>query len=78
MFSQICYELMCPNRLTLSILAKIFSRQHIEVCFLIFPRKQDLTFHASVSNGDNLHEMSSPVFWENKKNVTNLLSAEFP
>ena len=20
-----------------------------------------------VSNGDNLHEMSNPVFWENKK-----------
>ena len=30
-----------------------------------------------VSNGDNLHEMSNPVFWEkNTKNI-NLLSAEF-
>ena len=28
-----------------------------------------------VSNGDNLHEMSNPVLWENKKNI-NLLSAE--
>ena len=27
-----------------------------------------------VSNGDNLHEMSSPVFWEkNKKNITNFV-----
>ena len=30
----------------------------------IFPRKQDLTFHAKVSIGDTLHEMSNPVFWE--------------
>ena len=26
--------------------------------------------------GDNLHEMSNPVFWENKKNIINLSSAE--
>ena len=32
--------------------------------FLNFPRKQDLTFHAFVSNEDNLHEISKPVFWE--------------
>ena len=29
-----------------------------------------------VSNGDNLHEMLNPVFWENMKNVSTLLSAE--
>ena len=29
-----------------------------------------------VSNGDDLHEMSNPVFWENKKSITNLLSDE--
>ena len=29
-----------------------------------------------VSNGDNLHEMSNPVFWENKKNITNMSSVE--
>ena len=29
-----------------------------------------------VSNGDNLHEMSNPVFWEKLNNITNLLSAE--
>ena len=28
------------------------------IFFLIFPRQQDLTL------GDNLHEMSNPVFWE--------------
>ena len=26
--------------------------------------------------GDNLHEISNPVFWENKKNTVNLSSAE--
>ena len=29
-----------------------------------------------VSSGDNLHEMSDPVFWENKKKYFNMLSAE--
>ena len=29
-----------------------------------------------VSNGDNLHEMSNPVFSGNKKNVSSLSSAE--
>ena len=29
-----------------------------------------------VSDGDNLHEMSNPVFWENKENVIDLPSAE--
>ena len=29
-----------------------------------------------VSIGDNLHEMSNPVFWEKKKSITNLSYAE--
>ena len=33
--------------LTLSTLGKTFSRQHFEMFFLIFPRKQNLTFHAN-------------------------------
>ena len=36
--------------------------------FLFFPDKRILHFMQIVSNGDNLHEMSNPVFWENKKN----------
>ena len=62
--------------LTLSTLGKIFSRQHLEIFFLIFPRKQDLTFHANCLQGDNLHEMSDPVYAKNKKNIINLSSAE--
>ena len=34
-------------QLTLSTLSKIFSRRHIEIYFLTFLRKQDLTFHAN-------------------------------
>ena len=40
------------------------------IFFLIFPRKQDLTFHA------NLHEMSKPVSGKNKKKKFNKSSAE--
>ena len=33
------------------------------VMFLLsFPRKQDLIIHANCVIGDNLHEMSEPVF----------------
>ena len=47
--------------LTLSTLRKIFSRRHIEI---FFPRKQVLTLHVNYSNGENLHEKSSNVFYE--------------
>ena len=30
-----------------------------------------------VSLGDNLHEMSNPILWENKKKNINMSSAEF-
>ena len=44
--------------------------------FLFFSRKQVLTFMQIVSIGDNLHEMSKPVFWANKKKYFSMLSAE--
>ena len=72
---QILYKIE-KTSLTLSTLGKIFSRQHFEIFFLIFPRKQDLTFHANCLQGDNLHEMSDPVYVKNKKNIINLSSAE--
>ena len=43
---------------------------------LIFPREQDSHFMQIVSIADNLHELSNPVTGENKKNITNLSSAE--
>ena len=42
-------------------------------CQSLFPGK---TFCAIVSLGDIQHEMSKPIFWENKKNIINLSSAE--
>ena len=32
--------------------------------FFFFPRTQNLTFHEHIYTGENLHEMSNPVFWE--------------
>ena len=48
-----------PLMLIISFLGKISSRW----LFLIFSRKQDLTFHAN-QTGDSLQEMSNPVFWK--------------
>ena len=44
--------------------------------FSMFLRKQNLTFHAKVSIGDYLHEMSDSVSLKNKKNMNSLSSAE--
>ena len=50
--------------LTLSTLGKIFSRRHFEIFFLFFPENRIWHCMQIVSSGDNLHEMSDPVFWE--------------
>ena len=50
--------------------------------FVIFPRIQDLISCADclhedcLHDGNNLHEMSNPDLWENKKNI-NLSSAKY-
>ena len=45
--------------------------------FVIFPRIQDLISYADcLHDGNNLHEMSNPDLWENKKNI-NLSSAKY-
>ena len=63
---QVLQSVKCPNILgkyilvlpsTLSTLGKIFSRQHLEIFFFIFPRKQDMTFHANCL-------LRNPAFWE--------------
>ena len=64
---------MRKKSLTLSVLGKIFSRRHFEIFFL-FSKKTG--FKVSC-NGDNLHVMSKPVFWENKKDIINMSSSEF-
>ena len=47
-----------------STLGKIFSRHHIEIFFLYFTENSFSHFMQIVSTGDNLHEMSNPIFWE--------------
>ena len=57
--------------LMLSTLGKIFSRQHFEIFFLFFSENRIRHFLQIVSNGDNLHAMSLPVFWGKiRKNIT--------
>ena len=50
--------------LTLSTLGKIFSRWHIEIFFLFFSEDRIWHFIQTILNGDNLREISNPVFWE--------------
>ena len=47
----------------------IFSRRQIDIFFLIFPRKQDLTFHTNCLHWSNLPEISNLVSWKNEKNI---------
>ena len=50
-----------------------FRRRHFEIFFLFFPWKQDLTFHA------NCFQWKCQILFseeKNKKNITNLVSAE--
>ena len=71
---QVCMD----DPLRLSTLGKIFSRRHFEIFFLIFfPENRFWHFMQIVSIGDNLHEMSNPVMGKNKKNITDLSSAEY-
>ena len=52
--------------LMLSTLGKIFSRWDFEIVFLVFPENKIWHFMQIVS-GNNLHELSNPVFWKKKK-----------
>ena len=60
----LCYRIPISWKwsLTLNMLGKIFGKQHIE----IFSQENRFWhFMQIVSIGDNLHEMSNSVFWEN-------------
>ena len=47
-----------------------FSADRKLIFFLFFPENRIWHFMQIVSSGDNLHAMSNPVFWENKKNIS--------
>ena len=48
---------------------KNFSRQNFETLFSYFTQKIAFVLHG-------LHEMPESIFWENKKNIINLLSTD--
>ena len=50
--------------LTHSTLGKFFSKPNFEIFFLFFQGNRILQFMQIVFTGDNLHEMSNPVFWK--------------
>ena len=77
-FVTSCLLSCTPNTfLTLSMLWANSADDTLMIFFLIFPRKQVWHFMQIVSNGDNLHGLSNPVFWENiKKKYFKMLSAE--
>ena len=65
--------------LTLSTLGNIFRRQQFEFFFFFFlPRKQVLTFHAYHPSPKATICMKCQILFseKNKKNITNLTSAE--
>ena len=45
------------------------------LCFVVFFQKIDFDILCKLSPGDNLHEMSKPIFWK-KKYIISLLSDE--
>ena len=51
---------------------KNFSRRHFEIFFFLF---FSLRMISRFVHGDNLYEMSNPIFWEKIRNI-NLSSAE--
>ena len=73
----------------LSTLGNNFSRQHFEIFFLLFPENWLWHFMQIAFSKDDLHEMSKHIkqticmkcqslfSGKNKKNIINLLSAEF-
>ena len=67
------------KHLTLNTPGKIFSRRHSDNFFLFYSENRIRHFMQIVSDGDNLHKTSNPVFlenWEKIQCMTNLSSAE--
>ena len=48
----------------LRTLGKIFQQTALQIFFSFFPENRFRYFMQIVSKGDNLHDMSNPVFWE--------------
>ena len=64
--------------LRIIMLGKNSTDNILKYFILFFPESKIWCFMQSVFLGNNLHEMSNPIFWKKKeKNISNLLSAEF-
>ena len=70
---QVFLGILRVKRLNLmhSIMDKIFSG-HVEIYFLFFPENKICHFMQIVSNGDKLHAMSNPVFWEKIRKISSI------
>ena len=55
----------------------IFSRRQIDDIFLISPENRIFHLMQIVSNGDNLHEISKPVFRDKYEKYFKMSSVEF-
>ena len=60
------------NRTTFSTLWANSENHKLMIFSYFFPENWFWHFMQIVSNGDNLHEMSYPVFWEKYKNYLKL------
>ena len=57
-------ELFCTDMLTFTTLWAFSADDKMMLFFLFFPENRIWHFMQIVSLGDNLHEMSNPIFWE--------------
>ena len=57
-------EIPDKNTLTFTTLWAFSADDRLMIFFLFFPENRIWHFMQIVSLGDNLHEMSYPVFWE--------------
>ena len=62
-----------------NMLGNIFSRQHFEIFFLLFFLEnrlehfiQTICMKCHRLFGDNLHEMSKPVFWKKERKISSI------
>ena len=63
------YKKYLGDLLPFSMLGEESSRPHFGIFFIFFRENRLWQFMQTVSSEDSLHEISKPVFWENKKNI---------
>ena len=64
LYIQVQVTNAADNTLTFTTLWAFLADDKMMLFFLFFPENRIWHFMQIVSLGDNLHEMSNPVFWE--------------